>query len=125
VDRIGLAVASGLAVGILGGLIGLGGAEFRLPLLVALFAYTLRQAIPLNLAISLVAVVMTAISGALVWAIVGGAKGPVHHGGARETEPSLTHPSPRIANVSAGRRGSRELAIVQPGGRGMALLMAL
>jgi uncharacterized membrane protein YfcA len=42
--------------------LGLGGAEFRLPLLVALFGYALRQAIPLNLAISFVAVVIAALS---------------------------------------------------------------
>lgn len=41
---------------------GLGGAEFRLPLLVAVFGYALRQAIPLNLAISFVAVVIAAPS---------------------------------------------------------------
>jgi len=46
----------------LGGLLGLGGAEFRLPLLVALFGYALRQAIPLNLAISFVAVVIATLS---------------------------------------------------------------
>jgi uncharacterized membrane protein YfcA len=42
----------GAAVGLLGGLLGLGGAEFRLPILVALLGYSLRRAIPLNLAIS-------------------------------------------------------------------------
>lgn len=52
----------GAAVGVLGGLLGLGGAEFRLPVLVALFGYALRQAIPLNLAISFVAVVIAAVS---------------------------------------------------------------
>ena len=44
----------GAAVGLLGGLLGLGGAEFRLPILVAFLGYGLRQAIPLNLAISLI-----------------------------------------------------------------------
>lgn len=34
---------AGAAVGTLGGLIGLGGAEFRLPLLVALFVYATRE----------------------------------------------------------------------------------
>ncbi|MDR7521829.1 MAG: sulfite exporter TauE/SafE family protein [Armatimonadota bacterium] len=51
--RRGLAFGIGFSVGVLGGLIGLGGAEFRLPALVALFGYGLRQAIPLNLAASL------------------------------------------------------------------------
>ncbi len=32
-------VAAGAAVGLLGGLIGLGGAEFRLPLLIGLFGF--------------------------------------------------------------------------------------
>jgi uncharacterized membrane protein YfcA len=40
----------------LGGLIGLGGAEFRLPVLVGLFGYPAKRAVPLNLAISLVTV---------------------------------------------------------------------
>jgi uncharacterized membrane protein YfcA len=53
---------AGAAVGVLGGLLGLGGAEFRLPVLVALFAFPLRRAIPLNLAVSFVAVVVAAPS---------------------------------------------------------------
>ena len=55
-----LAASSGFAVGILGGLIGLGGAEFRLPILVAVFGYVLRQAVVLNLVVSLVTVVAAA-----------------------------------------------------------------
>lgn len=51
-----LAFVAGAIVGCLGGLIGLGGAEFRLPLLVALFAYATREAIGLNVALSLVTV---------------------------------------------------------------------
>ena len=54
------ATIAGAGVGILGGLLGLGGAEFRLPLLVTTFGYTLRRAVPLNLAVSLVAVVVSA-----------------------------------------------------------------
>ena len=54
------AALAGACVGVLGGLLGLGGAEFRLPLLVALFGYALRDAIPLNLAVSFVAVVVAA-----------------------------------------------------------------
>jgi len=50
------ALVTGVAVGSLGGLIGLGGAEFRLPLLVALFGYSLRRAVSLNLATSFVTV---------------------------------------------------------------------
>jgi hypothetical protein len=48
--------ATGTAVGILGGLIGLGGAEFRLPLLMAVFGYATLPAIVVNLLVSLVTV---------------------------------------------------------------------
>lgn len=54
--RPGLAFASGGAVGVLGGLIGLGGAEFRLPLLIGLFALVAHQAVRLNLLVSLATV---------------------------------------------------------------------
>ena len=50
--RPGLAFASGAAVGVLGGLIGLGGAEFRLPLLIGLFALAAHQAVRFNLLVS-------------------------------------------------------------------------
>lgn len=46
-----------MPIGLLGGLIGLGGAEFRLPVLVGVFGYAARRAVALNLAISLVTVV--------------------------------------------------------------------
>jgi len=55
-----LAAASGLGVGLLGGLIGLGGAEFRLPLLIAVFGFAALEAVIVNKAISLV-VVATAL----------------------------------------------------------------
>lgn len=55
-----LVAAVGAAVGVLGGLIGLGGAEFRLPLLIGLFGFTALNAVILNKAMSLV-VVMTAL----------------------------------------------------------------
>lgn len=48
------AAASGAAIGTLGGLIGLGGAEFRLPVLVALLGLPARAAVPMNLIVSLV-----------------------------------------------------------------------
>jgi len=41
----------------LGGLIGLGGAEFRLPVLVGVLGHSARQAVPLNLAVSLVTII--------------------------------------------------------------------
>jgi uncharacterized membrane protein YfcA len=51
------AVAFAIPIAILGGLIGLGGAEFRLPVLVGPLGYRARQAVPLNLAVSLVTIV--------------------------------------------------------------------
>lgn len=47
----------GAPIGVLGGLIGLGGAEFRLPVLTGVFSYSAKQAVPLNLAISMLTVV--------------------------------------------------------------------
>lgn len=47
---------AGALVGILGGMIGLGGAEFRLPLLIGIFGFAALEAIILNKAISLVVV---------------------------------------------------------------------
>ncbi|WP_431899220.1 sulfite exporter TauE/SafE family protein [Nonomuraea sp. bgisy101] len=55
-----LTFAAGAAVGVLGGLIGLGGAEFRLPLLIGLFGFAALSAVILNKAMSLV-VVLTAL----------------------------------------------------------------
>ena len=43
-------------IALLGGLMGLGGAEFRLPVLAGPLRYPARQAVPLNLAVSLVTV---------------------------------------------------------------------
>lgn len=60
-----LAFVSGAVVGVLGGMIGLGGAEFRLPLLIALFGFAALQAVILNKAMSLV-VVLTALPARLV-----------------------------------------------------------
>src|SRR5215216_2678908 len=51
------ALLYGAPIGFLGGLIGLGGAEFRLPVLAGVFGYAARRAVALNLAISLVTVV--------------------------------------------------------------------
>src|SRR5215813_13430588 len=56
------AASAGAAVALLGGLIGLGGAEFRLPLLIAVFALFPHRAIRINLLISLVALAMSAVS---------------------------------------------------------------
>src|ERR687894_2337675 len=56
--RWGAVKAFGMAIpiAILGGLIGLGGAEFRLPVLVGPLRYSPRQAVPLNLAISIITI---------------------------------------------------------------------
>ncbi|MFC7494263.1 MULTISPECIES: sulfite exporter TauE/SafE family protein [unclassified Nocardioides] len=74
-----LAAVAGAAVGILGGMIGLGGAEFRLPLLIGVFGFVALQAVILNKALSLI-VVATALPARLLgvpygavaehWAIV-------------------------------------------------------
>lgn len=48
-------------VGILGGLIGLGGAEFRLPLLVTIFGFTMLSAVIINKVISLGVVIFAII----------------------------------------------------------------
>ncbi|HET6376564.1 MAG TPA: sulfite exporter TauE/SafE family protein [Methylocella sp.] len=50
------AFTAGGAIGVLGGLIGLGGAEFRLPLLISLFQFGILEAVILNKAVSLVVV---------------------------------------------------------------------
>ena len=50
------ALLYGTPIGLLGGLIGLGGAEFRLPVLAGVFGYAARRAVALNLAISLITV---------------------------------------------------------------------
>ena len=47
---------TGAVIGVLGGLIGLGGAEFRLPLLIGLFRFAAPEAVILNKATSLVVV---------------------------------------------------------------------
>lgn len=52
--RQGLAFLFAVPIGLVGGLIGLGGAEFRLPVLAGVLGYPARQAIALNLAVSMV-----------------------------------------------------------------------
>jgi uncharacterized membrane protein YfcA len=47
---------SGAVIAVLGGLIGLGGAEFRLPVLMGLFGLAARRAVPVNLLVSLITV---------------------------------------------------------------------
>jgi uncharacterized protein len=55
-NRNGLSFLVGSGVGLLGGLIGLGGAEFRLPFLIGLFRFVALEAVILNKASSLVVV---------------------------------------------------------------------
>jgi uncharacterized protein len=55
-----VAFGCGAAVGALGGLIGLGGAEFRLPLLLGLFALAAHRAVHLNLLVSFATVAAAA-----------------------------------------------------------------
>ncbi len=54
VRRPWTAVAAGILVGTLGGLIGLGGAEFRLPVLITIFALFPHRAVRFNLLVSLI-----------------------------------------------------------------------
>ena len=60
-----LVFASGAGIRVLGGMIGLGGAEFRLPLLIGVFGFAALQAVILNKAMSLV-VVITALPARLL-----------------------------------------------------------
>lgn len=55
-SRLAKAVVAGCAIGTLGGLIGLGGAEFRLPLLIGMFGFVALSAVILNKAMSLIVV---------------------------------------------------------------------
>ena len=50
------ALIAGAAIGVLGGLIGLGGAEFRLPLLITVFGFMALEGVIVNKAISLIVV---------------------------------------------------------------------
>ena len=65
VHRPLLVFGAGAAVGLLGGMIGLGGAEFRLPLLIGIFGFAALAAVILNKAMSLI-VVVTAIPARLL-----------------------------------------------------------
>jgi uncharacterized protein len=56
------AACAGAAVAVLGGLIGLGGAEFRLPILIGIFALFPHRAVRTNLLISLATLAVSAIA---------------------------------------------------------------
>ena len=55
------AFCGGAAVAVLGGLIGLGGAEFRLPLLIAVFELYPHRAVRINLLVSLATLAVSAV----------------------------------------------------------------
>jgi uncharacterized membrane protein YfcA len=57
-----VAFAFAAPIAVLGGLIGLGGAEFRLPVLVGPLGHAARRAVPLNLAVSLVTIAASLIT---------------------------------------------------------------
>jgi uncharacterized membrane protein YfcA len=65
-----IALGCALVIGGIGGLIGLGGGEFRLPLLVGLIGFTARAAVPMNQILSLITLVTALVvrfhTGALV-----------------------------------------------------------
>jgi uncharacterized protein len=58
--KLSMAFGGGVVIGMLGGLIGLGGAKFRLPLLIGLFRFAALEAVILNKAMSL-AVIASAL----------------------------------------------------------------
>jgi uncharacterized membrane protein YfcA len=80
------AFTAGAAVAVLGGLIGLGGAEFRLPILIALFALLAHRAVRINLLITLATLAVSAVArlgsldstsihdlrGEIAWLLAGG-----------------------------------------------------
>jgi uncharacterized membrane protein YfcA len=67
---ITIALGCALLIGGVGGLIGLGGGEFRLPLLVGLIGFTARSAVPMNQILSLITLITALLmrwhTGALV-----------------------------------------------------------
>lgn len=67
------AFGGGAIVGVLGGLIGLGGAEFRLPLLIGPFGFAALEAVILNKAMSLVVVAFSLVfrAGTIPFATLG------------------------------------------------------
>ncbi|MEU5701565.1 hypothetical protein [Streptomyces aurantiacus] len=91
---------AGAGIGILGGMIGLGGAEFRLPLLISLFGFAVLSAVILNKAMSLVVVgIALPARPAAVSASRPAGHWPVAVNllaGSTATEPSLTAPRRRM-----------------------------
>ena len=106
-----LVFGAGAAVGVLGGMIGLGGAEFRLPLLIGLFGFAALSAVILNKAMSLVVVLValparlaavpppswprTGRSRSTCWPGACWARGPERHGRSGCAAPPCTRCWPR------------------------------
>ena len=65
-----IAFFSSIPISLAGGLIGLGGAEFRLPVLAGPLGYSAHQAVPINLAISLVTLLVALVSRATTLSLV-------------------------------------------------------
>src|ERR1700686_1845019 len=75
---ITIVLGCALLIGGIGGLIGLGGGEFRLPLLVGLIGFTARAAVPMNQLLSLITLVTALIVRGHTGSLVGvGAFAPV------------------------------------------------
>ena len=62
IRRPSLAFIAGAIVGVIGGLIGLGGAEFRLPILITVFALYPHRAVRFNLLVSFVTLAFAAVT---------------------------------------------------------------
>jgi uncharacterized membrane protein YfcA len=60
--RGALAFISGGVIAVLSGLMGLGGAEFRLPVLIGALGFAVRQAVPLNLLVSLATILVSLVA---------------------------------------------------------------
>jgi uncharacterized membrane protein YfcA len=60
-SRSRFALLAAIPIAMLGGLIGLGGAEFRLPVLIGPLRYGAKQAVPLNLSVSLVTILASLV----------------------------------------------------------------
>jgi uncharacterized membrane protein YfcA len=66
-----IALSAALVIGGVGGLIGLGGGEFRLPILVMLIGFTARAAVPMNQLLSLVTLVTALVVRSQTGSLVG------------------------------------------------------
>ena len=99
-------------VGVLGGMIGLGGAEFRLPLLIGLFGFVALQAVVLNEAMSLL-VVLTALP-ARLFSVPWSSLSPL----VRSGQPARRQPGRCLGGGDLG--DADEVAHVVPGARGAA-----